>query len=192
MQYSKKLYNIWAPLHIVFIVLICCHSTYSKYCRFNKIKQSKAVTATTGATLYNAPLMLYGYTTGAGTGYGFFAPSIRSNGVIMGECGGQPIMPKFNSFEGAVRFSSLATAVTDYLLNGNEDSTATGVNSTSIAYYDLILKSIGIAAYKQNHCTQDSFLISYNIINFPELADYRRGEHDYYFTRIKELKLKLK
>ena len=192
MRYKNLLYNTWAKLHIAFIVLVCCYSAYTKYCRFYKVKQNKAVIAAGSAVLYNTPMFVYGNVTGSGSGYGFFAPSIRSNGIIVGECNGQKIMPQFKSFEGAVRFNSLSTAITDYLLSGDEDSTVTGVNKTGVAYYDLILKSIGVNTYRQNNCTQDSFFISYNIISFPELKEYRNGDHEYSLVKVKEMKLKLK
>jgi hypothetical protein len=183
-----KLITVWGIFHVGFIMLICSYSAYHKYCRFYKISENALVKKVNAAAFFNKPMLCYGKITGTGTGYGFFAPNIKSSGIIMGDCDGKKIYPVFNSFESAMRFSVLSSRVTDYLTSSDEP---TGILDKELRdkYYGLIFKSIGVKIYNQNHCTQDTFFVSYNILDFPELKTYHKTKGNYRLRQVKEVKL---
>jgi len=188
MKIYKNVFNTWAIFHIGFIILISSYSAYHKYCRFYKAKEEQLIKRVNNALLFNVPMLYYGKLTGTGTGYGFFAPNIKSAGIIMGDCDGKKIYPLFKNFETVMRFSVLSSKVTDYLITTN-DAFALKDKTLQDKYYSLVFKSIAVKIYNQNHCTQDTFYVSYNILEFPTLAAYRNGDRNYRFQKIKEVRL---
>ncbi len=137
--------------------------------------------------LYNTPLLVYGKLTGTGVGYGFFAPNVKSSGLFIGDCDGQQIMPKFNSFESAMRFSTLSSTISDdmFIQTSANDTTKALIDKCS----DAIYKAIAVKMYNQNNCVQDTLYLSYNIIMFPTLKQYASGMHDYSLFKTKELRI---
>jgi len=101
-------------------------------------------------------------------------------------------MPQLSSYEGAIRFNSLSTSITDYLFENMADTAGKKNYSLTVAYYDLMLKSIGVRLYNTYNCNTGSMLVSYNIINFPGLSEYRKGEKEPALISVKQMKLVLK
>ena len=173
MKIRKGLFEAWAVFHIVFIIGICSYSAYNKYCKFYRITEVKALGHLNSTLFANVPMLYYGRFSGTGAGYGFFAPNIKSGGIILGDCDGKKIGANFNNFESMMWFSVLATRITDYLINTNDTSQIRD-RSLRDKYYDLIFKSIAVKIYNQNQCLQDTSYLSYNIFEFPTLEAYRR------------------
>jgi hypothetical protein len=188
MSVNKTVFKTWACFHIGFVVCVCSFSAYDKYCRFYQLNESRLVNKVNGTLLANKPMLVYGKFTGTGAGYGFFAPNIKSGGIIMGDCDGKKTGPVFNNFESVMRFSVLATRITDYLIN-TTDTSEIRDRSLKEKYYDLIFKSIAVKIYNQNQCLQDTSYLSYNIFEFPTLEAYRHGYRNYSLRKIKEVRL---
>jgi hypothetical protein len=188
MKHNPKIFNTWAVFHIVFIICTCSFSAYDKYCLFYQLKEVDAFKSGNKKLFFNAPMLYYGRFTGTGAGYGFFAPNIKSGGIILGDCDGNKIGANFNNFESMMRFSVMATRITDYIINKNDTS---GIRDRSLKerYYDLVFKSIAVKIYNQNQCLQDTSYLSYNIFDFPTLAAYRAGYRNYRLAKIKEVRL---
>ncbi len=140
------------------------------------------------AMFFNRPASYYGKFTGTSAGYGFFAPNIKSGGIILGDCDGNKIGASFENFESMMRFSVLATRVTDYLIN-TADKSEIADKPIKEKYYDLVFKSIAVKIYNQNQCMKDTSYLSYNIFEFPTLAAYRHGYRNYHLRKIKEIQL---
>jgi hypothetical protein len=188
MKVSNKVFYTWAWFHIGYIICICSYSAYDKYCKFYRLTESHAINKINTNVLINKPMVLYGKFTGTSMGYGFFAPNIKSGGIILGDCDGKKIGPVFANFEAMMRFSVLATRITDYLVNP-ADSTGIRDSAMRDKYYSLIFKSIAVKIYAQNHCARDTAYLSYNIFEFPTLAAYRLGARNYSLRKIKEVRL---
>jgi len=188
LKLRKKLINAWGIFHISCIVLVCSYSIYHKYCRFYKIKEDSLVKNINANLLFNVPMLYYGKFTGTESGYGFFAPNIKSGGIIAGDCDGKKIYARFNNFETAMRFSILSSRVTDYLITSidSADSLNTKLKER---YYNLVFKNIAVKIYNQNHCKQDTLYMSYNMITYPTLHQYRRGHQGYRLQKIKEIRI---
>jgi hypothetical protein len=185
---NKKVFTTWAFFHIGSIICICCYSAYDKYCRFYQVNENPVINKVNTALFSNIPVLGYGKFTGTGAGYGFFAPNIKSGGIIIGDCDGKKIEPVFKSFESMMRFSVLATRITDYLIN-TTDTSVIRDRSLKEKYYDLVFKSIAVKVYNQNQCQQGTSYLSYNIFEFPTLTAYRRGARYYRLQKIKEVRL---
>ena len=87
-----------------------------------------------------------------------------------------------------MRFSVLATRITDYITN-TPDSTDIRNKALKEKYYNLVFKSIAVKIYNQNHCLHDTSYLSYNIFEFPTLDAYRHGYRNYSLLKIKEVQL---
>jgi hypothetical protein len=186
MKTKKAAFNIWAKFQVAFIVLSGIYFAYGKYCHFYQLKENALFSKFYNSYFLNTTFNYYGKLTGAGAGYGFFAPNVRTSGLILGECGGKKIFPKFKSFESDLRFSALSAKITNNLLEGTD----TIANKTlKDRYINLIFKSIAVKIYNQNNCTQDTALISYNLMAFPTIPEYAAGHHDYYLIKVKEVRL---
>jgi hypothetical protein len=188
MKFKERIFNLWAFFHIGFIICICSYSAYDKYCRFYHIPEVNTVNKINAGLFSNIPMLCYGKFTGTGAGYGFFAPNIKSGIIILGDCDGKKTAPEFVNFEAMMRFSVLATRITDYLINTNDTSEIRD-KSLKEKYYDLVFKSIAVKTYNQNQCQGDTSYLSYNILEFPTLEAYRHGYRNYRLRKIKELKL---
>jgi len=188
MRDNRKLVRCWAVFHITFIIVICAYSAYHKYCRFYKVKENTLIKQVNAVLFFNKPILYYGKLTGTETGYGFFAPNIKSNGIIIGDCDGKKIYPRFTNFEAMMRFSILSSRVTDYLISSDESADVRD-KETKVKFYNLVFKSIAVKLYNQNKCRHDTMFMSYSIIEFPALSEYKKGHHTYSLQRIKEMRL---
>ena len=181
----------WGFFHLGFIMLFCLFAAYSKYCKFNKIKQLPIIEKAATALFFNNFITSYGKYTGSGSGYGFFAPNIRSNGLIIGDCATQQVQIKFSSNESKCRFAALSSEVTDYLLQIDTSNNKQEAEEQE-KYYDIILKSIGVQLFKQSNCQNTTFYISYNLLNYPTREEFLKGKRGYSLIKLKELKLEIK
>ena len=181
----------WGFFHLCFIMLFCLFAAYSKYCKFNNVKQLPIVQKVATALFFNNLITSYGKYTGSGSGYGFFAPNIRSNGLIIGDCAAQQVQIKFRSNESKCRFAALSSEVTDYLLQKDTSNNKQEAEEQE-KYYDIILKSIGVQLFKQSSCQNNTFYISYNLLNYPTRAEFLLGQRGYSLIKLKELKLEIK
>jgi hypothetical protein len=185
MKTRAVLFTIWSRFHIVFIVLTSVYFAYDKICRFYKVKEDAPVQYFYNNLFFNAPFRYYGKLTAAGSPYGYFAPNIRASGLIIGESGGKKYTALFNGFEAEMRFSVLASRVTNNLVDERDSPN----QKLEDRFMDLLFKSIAVKIYNQNKCNQDSLFVSYNIVGFPTLKEYAAGNRQPYLIKLKEVKL---
>ncbi len=110
--------------------------------------------------------------TGTETGYGFFAPNVRSNGLLIGETDMVLKEPPFLSFEGRNRFTTLSSQITEQMLKSIEDTIPRTLDIIAKKwenYYTLILNSITQKTYQGISVKSDSLTLSYNLIDYPPL-----------------------
>ena len=185
---KKKIFIAWAAFHLCYIVAINCVSSHFAYCDFYHKKHSSLADAVIGF-LYSGPLIYYGKYTGAETGYGFFGVNVRSNGLFVAEADGKKLVPEFRSFETSLRFFSLSGALTDNLLTKADTSDGQKLLAD---FNELAIKNIAVKLYSDYHCTDTSVEISYNILEFPSLKEYRQQKADYTLTKIRTFQFDLK
>ena len=87
-----------------------------------------------------------------------------------------------------MRFNVMASRVTDYLIT-KDDGSPIMDSLLKTKFYNLVFKSIAVKTYNQNQCRQDTLFMSYNIVAFPTLQQYRGGQHDYRLLKIKEVRI---
>lgn len=174
----KKIRLVWMIFHLVFIIAINTSITYSNYCGFNNIEKDNAFIEQIMKILNFAPFEIYSKYTGVETGYGFFGINVRSYGLFIGECDGRKITPEFNSFEIAFRFSCLENYLSNDFLKTNKNNYKHAKEMEK--YRDLIIKIIAVKLYNDNNCKNNSLILSYNLLDFPSLVEFRKHNNAKY------------
>jgi hypothetical protein len=169
---KKKLLYAWICCHLLFIILANTVSTYSSYNEFHHLKPNSA-TAKGMSDLMNAKFSrYYGRYTGAETGYGFFGINVRSNGMLIGECGGKQLTADFNSYETSLRFFSMTSALTDdFIKPGHQDEAKNIMSELN----NLVFKNIAVTMFQKGDGADSTVVLSYNLLSYPTLAAVRTG-----------------
>lgn len=169
---NRSLYA-WMGLHLLLIVVINCISAYKAYHEFHHLQETSGIVRRLTPFLEAKPVRYYGRYTGAETGYGFFGINVRSNGILIGECDGAPMLADFHSYETSLRFFSMANALTDDFIKPDaQDSLPGGLLGE---YNNLVFKNIAVTLYQQHGCEDTTVMLSYNILQFPTLQAVRTG-----------------
>ena len=168
---KKKLLYTWIGLHLLFIVLTNTVSTYNSYNEFHQRKDScRPLNAM--SKLMNAKLpRYYGRYTGAETGYGFFGINVRSNGILIGECGGKELTADFKSYETSLRFFSMTSALTDDFIKPKQGDSVHILSELN----NLVFKNIAVTMFQKGNGQDSTVMISYNLLTYPTLAAVRAG-----------------
>jgi hypothetical protein len=110
--------------------------------------------------------------SGTETGYGFFAPNVKSGGAVLAKINKNTIVPEFNSFEGTLRYNCLSSEILDYVY---KKKNTTSKNIVKERYQELVLKNIATKLLNSNSTLSDSITVSFGIIKFPSLEEARQG-----------------
>lgn len=174
---KRKVLYTWICLHLLFIVIINAVSTYNSYNEFHHRKNSSRPFKLM-SDLVNAKFpRYYGRYTGAETGYGFFGINVRSNGILIGECGGKQLSADFISYETSLRFFSMTNALTDdFIKPGRQDSS----NNILSELNNLVFKNIAVTMFQKGHGQDSTVLLSYNLLAYPSLSAVRAGSVPHY------------
>lgn len=114
------------------------------------------------------PFYLYRKYTATETGFGFFAPNVKSNGLFIFNLCNEPIKVGFKSREGNHRYSGLVSKITSHLLINHKEKTIK--DSLIDKYYNLVIQNIAAKVYSENNINDCSKLtIEYHLIEFPPL-----------------------
>ena len=174
---KKYAFFVFASFYILCIVFNSVCSTYIVSCDYYGVKKNNLFVASLHWFLRIESVRVFTHLTGSDSGYGYFAPNVKSNGLLMTEACGQKLVPQFNSFEARIRYRSITSRLIDDVLS-NRDTT--GMNPAKLKlekdYNNLVYKNIALKLLNDNHCTDDSMRVSYNIIVLPSLAEKREKE----------------
>lgn len=163
----------WMALHLLLIILVNSISAYKAYHEFYHSPETSVIVQKLTPLVEARAIRYYGRYTGAETGYGFFGINVRSNGMLIGECGGTPMTADFKSYETTLRFFSMANALTDDFIKPDaHDSLPGGLLGE---YNNLVFKNIAVTMYQQHGCVDSTVLLSYNVLQFPTLQAVRTG-----------------
>ncbi|TGD57926.1 hypothetical protein [Flavobacterium humi] len=178
MKRKGQLFGIFLLLLLVFTIGL--KGTFDGYYGFyyDKDDYEKPLAYELSNTIVElGPVSLFTAYTGFDTGYGFFAPNVASDFVLLfelrdarGNILEERIMPEFKSKEGIVRYTSVFNMFMDKVVSSKKKN-----DSQYHEYLDVVLKQIAKSVLKENHkaakCTAKLYLYDY-----PTLDRYKRGE----------------
>jgi hypothetical protein len=135
------------------------------------------------------PLSLFAAYTGFDTGYGFFAPNVASDFVLLfelqdryGNILEERIMPEFESKESIVRYTSIFNMFMDKVVSSKKKN-----DSQYHQYLDVVLKQIARNVLEESHgaakCTAKLYLYDY-----PSLERYKKGETTDHLILVSQIK----
>jgi hypothetical protein len=178
MKKKLQLLGVFSMLSLVFIVGI--KTTFDGFFGFyyeNKPYHQPLVYKTCNSIVNSTPVSLFLYYTGFDTGYGFFAPNVASDFVIMfhlkdkeGNLIEQTIMPNFKQKESMVRYTSMYSMFLDRI---SVDSNK--IDKQFEKYLDVVLKQVALNVKKDypNAAQVKAQLLLYD---YPELKRFRQGD----------------
>lgn len=189
---KKNYFKIFVAFHIMFIICICTISTYSNYCTFYNLKKESVLINQMGKLLAPKLVQIYGKLSGCDSGYGFFAPNVRSAGIIILENNNVKYTPEFKNLEARIRFSTFESTISNHLLE-QKDTLQTNSTTDSLmrAYNDLLFKAIAVKLINEKACESQTPTISYNIYDYPSLEMFRKGERQPSLQKLYQLELSL-
>ena len=192
---KKNLFAVFAIFHIGIILVVSLYSSYTTVCDFYHKPKNPWLHSVMFSFFDFKPIQVYCRYTGTETGYGFFAPNVRSGGSVTVQLNGKNMFPQFNSLEGQIRFSGLSGELIENLLTPVDtmEMHAREISIVKNKYHEILFKNIAVKMANESHQSVDSVMICYNLVRFPTLTDAREGRFDKpRLYKLKELKYNLK
>lgn len=185
---KKKIAVFLGVSHLAIIIIINIESILRCYYEFyyDKKERDKNILYKLSNSFTNLPPIFY-YTscTGTETGYGFFAPNVSSQFVVLFERKNnnnqkidETILPNFQDKESILRYSTALALYMDKLEAKDKDSLS---NKIHFHFIDVLTKEIARDVLKGNKkaSTIDATVLLYD---YPSLQDYKKHSYPSYFT----------
>lgn len=190
MKRKIQLFGIFTMLFI--ILMVGLKTTFDGYFGFyyeDDNYQKPFLYKFSESVVYSEPVSRTIAYTGFDTGYGFFAPNVASDFVLLfelydstGNSINKTIMPRFNQKESRVRFTSIYNMFLDKLKNkkGKEQN-------QYFQYLDLIIGQIALSV-KKDYPNAEVISAKLYLYDYPDLKRYRQGKQNENAVLITELK----
>ena len=177
MKKKLQLLGVFAVLFIVFTLGL--KSTFDGYFGFyyenEEYEKPWAYTATE-TVIQVTPVSAFLSYTGFDTGYGFFAPNVASDFVLMfdiqdslGRTIHQCAMPRFKQKESTVRYTSMYNMFLEKITKKDEEE-----GNIYLQYLDIVIRQIGVAV-KQDYPGAVHVNAKLYLYDYPSLEKYRQG-----------------
>lgn len=164
MKIYKNRLKYFTFFHILTLILTGIISTDQLYSKYNEVKPTKAIEKIYKFQ-YNVFSQGYYRLTGTETGFGFFAPNVKSNGFLLPEfCNSKQDFSLLTN-EGNSRFSTLVANATDYLTTRTKNK-----NESVNKYNELIIKNIALSVLSRTKLKCRDVKLSYYVIDYPSLG----------------------
>jgi hypothetical protein len=190
----KRILQLAGVFFILFIVItLGLKSTFDGYYGFyyeeGEYKKPWAYTATE-SVIQSFPVNIFIAYTGFDTGYGFFAPNVASDFVLLfeikdslGQTIGQSAMPRFRQKESSVRYTSLYNMFLDKISKQEQKE-----NNQYMQYLDIVIRQIALKV-KKDYPAGAVVHAKLYLYDYPSLQRYRKGDHKERAVLISEYKI---
>ena len=168
-------FKCYTFMHLSFLIIVCSVSAYTNYNEFYQLKKKSVLVDQLTKIFKPTIVSIYGRLSGCDASYGFFAPNVRSSGVIIVENNGKQYRPTFKSNEASIRFSSLESRISEPFFENIDEEKKTN-DSLINAYYNLLFKAIAVKLLNEKKLKSYSTSVNYQLYDFPSLASFRKGE----------------
>jgi hypothetical protein len=190
---KRKLQLLGVLIVLLIVVTLGLKSTFDGYFGFyyedGKYKKPLAYKVTEDI-IQTAPVNVFIAYTGFDTGYGFFAPNVASDFVLMfdivdssGNIIKRTAMPRFDQKESAVRYTSVYNMFLDKIgKQGDQES------NKYIDYLDIVIRQIALSV-KKDHSGAAYVHARLYLYDYPDMKRYRSGDHKERAVLISEYKI---
>jgi len=175
----KKLFIGFAIFHILYIFIANLCSGYFNYCEYYDKTANKKLDKYYTAAINNKICTYYAKYTGANTGFGYFAPNVRS--AVSLTCsynGSEDIQPTFRTREGSLRYENLIGALIDNITLREEPTKdwQRKAFETQCKYNELVFKNVAVNILNTNRLPLHDICMRLNYINHIPLKEARKGK----------------
>lgn len=190
----KRKLQLFGVLIVIFIVVVLgLKSTFDGYFGFyyeeGKYRKPWAYKATENI-IQTVPFNVFLAYTGFDTGYGFFAPNVASDFVLMfdiqdslGNTIHRSAMPRFKQKESSVRYTSVYNMFLDKIAKKEDQE-----GNKYLEYLDIVIQQIAVTVKKDYpqaaHVNARLYLYDY-----PSMERYRKGDRKEKAVLISEYKI---
>jgi hypothetical protein len=191
MKRKLQLLGILSLIALIFTVALkmTFDGYYGFYYEEGNYKKPLLYEATEKITAFT-PVSFFLAHTGFDTGYGFFAPNVASDFILMfdiknaqGDAIEKTVMPQFKQKESRVRYTSMFNMFLDKLEQKSEDK-----DTPYAQYLDIVLRQI-TTKVKSDYPMAVSIHSKLYLYDYPTLERYKKGETQEKVILISELKL---
>lgn len=173
---KKNVFYLFGIIHIFLIGCVASYNCYNSYCEFYSKKQNSKIMSYCKKIITTKPVIFYGRYAGIETGYGFFAPNVRSRGEITFEINGKNNTPEFKTNEGYIRYQSLCSDLVLGVLTSSDstNSTKDGIKKIREKYFDILNRNMAVKVINTLNTNTDTVMLHYNLLMYPSLQDKRK------------------
>ncbi len=175
---KKKLFISFAIFHVLYILVANAGSAYFNYCEYYEKTVNAAVEKSYTTAINNKLCSYYSRYTGANTGFGYFAPNVRS--AVSLTCrykDTEDIEPVFKTREASLRYENLIGALIDHvsLKSKPKEEWERKTFETQYKYNELIFKNVAVNILNANKLPSAQLLMRLNYIDHVPLQEARKG-----------------
>jgi hypothetical protein len=167
-----------AAFHLLFIIVSNMYNSYNTYCDYYNKPINNLLSKYANACLNNKAISQYARYTGTSTGYGFFAPNVKSPTVLSCKYQGNEIVPAFGSNEGQLRYGNLIGALIENInlkkMPSNEQEKQ--IFATRRKYNELVCRNIAVKLMNECQLPPDDINMQLSFVKQPSLQDARQGK----------------
>jgi hypothetical protein len=174
----KKLFIGFAVFHILYILIANLCSAYFNYCEYYDKTANAKLEKSYSYVINNKLCTYYSRYTGANTGFGYFAPNVRS--AVSLSClynGADDIQPVFSTREASLRYENLIGALIDNvtLKSKPTEEWQRKTFETQYKYNELIFKNVAVNILNANELPSANLFMRLNYIDHVPLKEARKG-----------------
>lgn len=144
----------------------------------------------TESIIQTVPINVFLSYTGFDTGYGFFAPNVASDFVLMfdiqdslGRTIQQCAMPRFKQKESSVRYTSVYNMFLDKITKREEQE-----SNKYLEYLDIVVRQIAVTV-KKDYSGAAYINAKLYLYDYPSMEQYRKGDRKEKAILISEYKI---
>lgn len=164
--------------HLLFIFLSNVFSGYAEYCDYYNKPINNVMSQCAVACFENKPISYYAVYTGTSTGYGFFAPNVRSPIKLSCMYQNNEVVPTFHSNEGKLRYNNLIGSLVENISAAKDTIQAAEKKAFDIKrrYNELVFKSIAVKLWNDCKLPPSDLSMCLSFVKHTPLKEARKGK----------------
>lgn len=175
---KKKFFAAFAVFHLLFIAVSNLCSSYVNYCEYYDKPADSSLLNCYTALVNNTLCTYYAKYTGANTGYGYFAPNVRTAASLDCSYNGTGMQPAFRTKEASLRYENMVGSLIENVTLKYKPSEEWQRKAFEVKYKynELIFKNIAVAIFNAYHLPPSEVSMKLCYIDHVPLKEARAGK----------------